>query len=120
LEWLMNAAGHNVTVVPEGGVLFSKTEDPTHLRRFRSGELANICRQVGFTVEALFFDAHATVTIARRIEGVVGSRVNLRRRSERLDDAFVWAVDALARCDWLLFRHLPAGTSMICFLRKLS
>jgi ubiquinone/menaquinone biosynthesis C-methylase UbiE len=118
LEWAMNAVGGNIRPSGDDGVLFAKTEDPTHLRRYRSREFVALSEHTGFAVEAVYFNAHALVTLAQRIEAGVRGRLDIARRSQRASDAFSRSIDALGYLDWRLLRGMPAGTTMVLLLRR--
>lgn len=118
LEWWMNWPRGQVRPGREGGVYFGATDDPTHLRRYRSSELRFLLRASGFEVERILFHSQALTTLAQRFEMFLNGHIDLRRRSVRLADAVVEVMDWVALLDWRLLRRLPWASSMVAVVRK--
>jgi 2-polyprenyl-3-methyl-5-hydroxy-6-metoxy-1,4-benzoquinol methylase len=120
LEWAINFCAGTIRAGRGGGVLFGKTEDPTHLRRYRSSELRRASAAVGLVEERSFFNGHVFLTFANQLESFVNAHFNIRRRSRRAADAFTSFVDAIGIMDWVLLRSLPCASTMIMLVRKRS
>jgi ubiquinone/menaquinone biosynthesis C-methylase UbiE len=118
LEWALNARRGAVVDVPGGGVRFAVTEDPTHVRRYRSEELEKLLRRLGLHVDRVRFNGHVFLTLAHRLELVVNRHVDLARRSRRLAHAATEFYDFVGLLDWRLLRRVPAGTTMLLVVRK--
>ncbi len=118
LEYWLNWFSGQIKPGLDDGVLFGKTEDPTHLRRYRSQEFVGLCRAAGFEVEQVFYKNHGFALLGQKLEPLVKSRINLERRSVRLAEAFDRSLDILGGLDWRLFKHLPFGSAMALVLRK--
>ena len=118
LEWWMNFLSSAIEPTNGEGIYFGKTDDPTHLRRYRSSEFASLLENAGFCIESIYFNGHCFLTLARRLEGFVNGHVDLRRRSISLANAFTRLVDSIAMVDWLLFRRVGSASTMIFVVRK--
>jgi SAM-dependent methyltransferase len=117
-EWWGNYLRGEVRLVKDGGVRFERSEDPTHLRRYRSSEFAGLLREVGLQPRQIVFNGHGFLTLAFRLEWLVNRNINLRRRSKSLAQAFTRAVDGIGLLDWRMFRGLPFASSMIAVAQK--
>jgi SAM-dependent methyltransferase len=118
VEWLVNFVSRSITAGVGDGILFGKTEDPTHLRRYRSAELKRRCASVGLRLVQLLYNGHAFLTLAGRLEMLTNAHINIRRRSPRAAEAFARAVDAIALLDWRIARRVPWASSMMLLLEK--
>ena len=101
-----------------GGGITLVGDDPTHLRIYRSRELAVLLGAVGIEQEQHFFGGHGFLHIGQTLERSVKSRLNIERRSRQLAKAFDRAYDGIAQLDWWLLRRVPAATTMIYLVRK--
>jgi len=79
-------------------------EDPTHLRRLRSGEARVLLENAGFSKVQFQFRSHLFSFLCTYTLGRIGA---LQALSERL-----------MTLDYLLFRNLPNGASMLGIARK--
>ncbi|NWG33999.1 MAG: class I SAM-dependent methyltransferase [Chloroflexi bacterium] len=79
-------------------------EDPTHLRRLRSSEIAQLLRQKGFSDVRFRFRSHFFSFVATYLP---------TNRAQRLRNRMMVL-------DYLLFRRLPNGASMIGGAKKIS
>jgi 2-polyprenyl-3-methyl-5-hydroxy-6-metoxy-1,4-benzoquinol methylase len=118
LEWAINFFGRSIRPGHNLGIIFGKTEDPTHLRRYRSVELRRLSAAHGFVLEHQFFNGHGFLTVANRLELFVNGHLNIGRRSRNAADSFVRLLDGIGMMDWRLLRRLPNGSTMIVLLRK--
>lgn len=76
-------------------------EDPTHVRRMRTGELTGVLRQQGFSDVSYRFRAHFFSFVCTGLE---------RFR--------VTGLNRLMKLDYSLFRRFPNGASMVGCARK--
>lgn len=118
LEWWQNFVRGKVVRGVDDGVLFGWSEDPTHLRRYRSPEFRQICDSLGLATTRVFFRVHGLETVCSRIEHKVKGRINLERRSLALARGFENLLDGMSSMDWHLFKHMPFGSSMIALLQR--
>jgi 2-polyprenyl-3-methyl-5-hydroxy-6-metoxy-1,4-benzoquinol methylase len=117
-EWWGSYLRGEVRPVKDGGVRFERSEDPTHLRRYRSSEFAALLREVGLEPRLIVFNGHIFLTLAFRLEWLVNRNINLARRSQSLARAFARTVDGIGLLDWRMFRGLPFASSMIAVAQK--
>ena len=117
-ESKVNRRAGQLKVLPEGIVVFGKTEDPTHVRRYLSDELIRRCEAVGFEFKAKYFNIHFFGTLANNFNAFILSRVNLRRRSLFLSNLFNNLVVGIGMLDWVLFRNMSSGSTMIILVGK--
>jgi SAM-dependent methyltransferase len=116
--WLLARVTGNIRPGSEHGIQLGDFDDPTHLRRYRSRELAELGASLGLTTERTVFNLHGFLWLAGWVEMRVKGKVNIGRRSARVERAFENACDTFALIDWWLLRRLPFGSSMITLMRK--
>jgi SAM-dependent methyltransferase len=100
------------------GVHFGAHDDPTHLRRYRSAEFTRLCNASGFTTRRVYFNGHGFTLVGERVEMIVKGKVNIGRRSRKLERLFEDSMDRVAMIDWWLLRTVPAASSMIVMLER--
>lgn len=117
-ESKINRRAGQLKELPEGIVVFGKTEDPTHVRRYLSDELIRRCEAVGFEFKARYFNIHFFGRLANNFNAFILSRVNLHRRSVLLSRMFNDLVIGIGMLDWILFRNMSSGSTMIILVGK--
>jgi 2-polyprenyl-3-methyl-5-hydroxy-6-metoxy-1,4-benzoquinol methylase len=118
LEWSLNAARGAVAPAPGGGVRFGRTEDPTHLRRYRTHELVSLLEANGLRVRSVAFHAHGAMTLGHRLEYQMHLAADVRRRSKRAAHLIPAALDQFALPDWWLLRRVPWASIQIPLARR--
>lgn len=118
LPWLLARLTGNIQPGSEHGIRLGEFEDPTHLRRYRSRELADLCASLGFVTIRRTFNLHFFMWLAAWVEMRVQGKVDIGRRSRAAERAFVACCDLVALMDWWCFRRLPFGSSIITLLYK--
>jgi len=116
--WVLARAQCELSSGQEGGVRFGRYDDPTHLRVYRRRELESLCRASGLEVRRTYLSGHVFTHLAERLELAVKRRLDIRRRSARVDEAFSRILDAVALVDFRLLRWLPNASTMLLVLRK--
>jgi 2-polyprenyl-3-methyl-5-hydroxy-6-metoxy-1,4-benzoquinol methylase len=116
--WLLARVSGQLSAGEEGGVCFGRIDDPTHLRIYRRRELEGLCRASGLEVHRTYLSGHLFTHLAERLELAVKRRVDIRRRSVRMDEAFSRVLDAVALTDLRLLRPLPNASTMLLVVRK--
>jgi len=96
VEHVYNVLTRQIDATPDGSRRW-RWEDPTHVRRLRSGEAAAACRHAGFGEVAFRFRAHAFSFLCTKL--LMKSRPKLAERLMLLD--YAW------------FGRLPNAASMI-------
>jgi SAM-dependent methyltransferase len=116
--WVFARAAGELSGGAEGGVRFGRYDDPTHLRVYRRRELERMCRASGLEVRRAFLSGHVFTHLTERLELAVKRRFDIKRRSDRADEAFSRTLDAVALLDLRLLRSLPNASTMVLVLRK--
>jgi SAM-dependent methyltransferase len=116
--WVLARLHGELSEGQEDGVLFGRYDDPTHLRVYRQRELEAMCHANGLEVRRAYRSGHLFTHLAERFELAVKSRLDIKRRSGRADEAFSRALDAIALLDLRLLRPLPNASTMLLVLRK--
>jgi SAM-dependent methyltransferase len=118
LEWWRAKLSGQLRPGLDGGVHFGAHDDPTHLRRYRGAEFTRLCNAFGFTTRRIYFNSHGFMWIGERVEMVVKGKVNIGRRSRKLERFFEDSMDSVGMIDWWLLRAVPAASTMIVLLER--
>jgi SAM-dependent methyltransferase len=117
LDWWRARLSGNLSRGVDDGVHFGRGEDPTHLRRYRSGEFENVATRSGFRVEHIFFNGHGFLWIGEIVQMRVKGKVNIGRRSRVIERIFDRLCEEVGMLDWRLLRRFAFASSMIVVLR---
>jgi SAM-dependent methyltransferase len=118
LDWWRARLSGNLGRGIDEGVHFGDVDDPTHLRRYRSGEFREIVGAVGFSVESVSFNGHGFLLIGQIAQMRVKGKINIGRRSPTMERAFDWLCTEIGALDWRLFRRFGWASTMIVVLLR--
>ena len=108
LEWTLMYLSNGLESSTDGYGRFRRDE-PGHLRRLNSNHVRELFAEAGLKIIEEYFRTHLFTTIAH------DSIPYRYRKSRKLKRLAYW----LASLDWLLFRRLPNGASMLVVAEKI-